>query len=219
MSDFYILCPWICSPVTEAELERLQQALKILSDAEKQLRLSSERSTWFTAALLQLGSGHNLETNDSSNSSKHSAKKFNDSASEMVKDSSFCKNKSHPSLMLQGSNLALIPRASSGHPSPYGSSLSCRMTMNENLICNVLPADSRFLDRSLVDSTQPNDTPGKTVVRCVSADKLAEIWKRCIQRCHSNTLKELLGAHGKLVSITKCGGKPYFILDYHLHSR
>ncbi|XP_008808954.2 protein STICHEL-like [Phoenix dactylifera] len=192
--------------LTEAELERLQQALKILSDAEKQLRLSSERSTWFTAALLQLGSRHNLETNESSSSSKHSAKKFNPSASEMVKDTPFSKNKSHPSCMLQGSDLALIPRATSGRPSPRGSSLSYRMTMNENLICDVLPADSRFLDRSLLDSTQTNDTPGKTVVRCVSADKLAEIWKRCIQRCHSKTLKELLGAHGMLVSITECEG-------------
>ncbi|XP_010930355.1 protein STICHEL [Elaeis guineensis] len=192
--------------LTEAELERLQQALKILSDAEKQLRLSSERSTWFTAALLQLGSGHNLETNESSNSSKHSAKKLNDSASEMVKNPLFIKNKSHPSRMLQGSNLALIPRATSGHPSPHGSSSSHRMTMNENLICDVLPADSRFLDRSLLDSTQTNDTPGKSFVRCVSADKLADIWKRCIQRCHSKTLKELLGAHGQLVSITECEG-------------
>jgi len=36
----------------DAELERLQQALKILSDAEKQIRVSSERPTWFTAALV-----------------------------------------------------------------------------------------------------------------------------------------------------------------------
>ncbi|KAH7661115.1 DNA polymerase III clamp loader complex gamma/delta/delta subunit C-terminal protein [Dioscorea alata] len=48
--------------LTEVELEKVQQALKILSDAEKQLRLSSVRSTWFSAALLQLGSGHAPET-------------------------------------------------------------------------------------------------------------------------------------------------------------
>nr|KAJ0201652.1 hypothetical protein LSAT_V11C600334990 [Lactuca sativa] len=42
--------------VTEAEIERLKHALKILSESEKQLRLSSERSTWFTSTLLQLGS-------------------------------------------------------------------------------------------------------------------------------------------------------------------
>jgi hypothetical protein len=63
----------LSSVVTDAELERLQQALKILSDAEKQLRLSSERSTWFTAALLQLGSGRDSETHSRS-SSKQSAR-------------------------------------------------------------------------------------------------------------------------------------------------
>ncbi|KAK1383628.1 hypothetical protein POM88_021363 [Heracleum sosnowskyi] len=42
--------------VNEAELERLKHALKLLSEAEKHMRVSSERSTWFTATLLQLGS-------------------------------------------------------------------------------------------------------------------------------------------------------------------
>lgn len=34
-------------------MERLRQALKTLSEAEKQLRDSSDRTTWLTAALLQ----------------------------------------------------------------------------------------------------------------------------------------------------------------------
>ncbi|RWW57145.1 hypothetical protein BHE74_00036089 [Ensete ventricosum] len=78
--------------VTEAELERLQLALKILSDAEKQLRHSSERSTWFTAALLQLGSTHNLEPNRLSSSSKRNAIKTTNTVSGMEKNSPFCEN-------------------------------------------------------------------------------------------------------------------------------
>lgn len=35
-------------------MEKLRQALTTLSEAEKQLRVSSERMTWLTAALLQL---------------------------------------------------------------------------------------------------------------------------------------------------------------------
>lgn len=37
-------------------MEGLKHALKLLSEAEKQLRVSNDRSTWFTATLLQLGS-------------------------------------------------------------------------------------------------------------------------------------------------------------------
>ncbi|URE43227.1 DNA polymerase III subunits gamma and tau domain III [Musa troglodytarum] len=76
--------------MTEAELERLRQALKILSDAEKQLRHSSERSTWFTAALLQLSAGHNLESTQSSNNTKRSTRGTDDVVSDMVCDSRIC---------------------------------------------------------------------------------------------------------------------------------
>ncbi|CAN6482903.1 unnamed protein product [Victoria cruziana] len=40
--------------LTKEEMERLRQALKTLSEAEKQLRMSNDRLTWLTAALLQL---------------------------------------------------------------------------------------------------------------------------------------------------------------------
>ncbi|RRT82532.1 hypothetical protein B296_00015263 [Ensete ventricosum] len=79
--------------VTEAELERLQLALKILSDAEKQLRHSSERSTWFTAALLQLGSGNNTEPNRSSSSSRQSARRKSNGVSDMDSLSMMHKNR------------------------------------------------------------------------------------------------------------------------------
>ncbi|KAK4487582.1 hypothetical protein RD792_005769 [Penstemon davidsonii] len=40
--------------VSKEDMEKLRQALKTLSEAEKQLRVSSDRITWLTAALLQL---------------------------------------------------------------------------------------------------------------------------------------------------------------------
>ncbi|CAL9190118.1 unnamed protein product [Musa hybrid cultivar] len=91
--------------LTEAELERLQLALKILSDAEKQLRHSSERSTWFTAALLQLGSAHNLELNrisSSSTSSKRNGIKNSNTVSGMEKNSPFYENsrRSHERILI-----------------------------------------------------------------------------------------------------------------------
>ncbi|CAM6018615.1 unnamed protein product [Sphagnum balticum] len=42
------------------ELRRLRQALKVLSEAEKQLRVSSDRPTWLTAALLQFAPDHSF---------------------------------------------------------------------------------------------------------------------------------------------------------------
>ncbi|KAG8634581.1 protein STICHEL-like 3 isoform X2 [Manihot esculenta] len=41
-------------PLSKEDMERLRQALKTLSEAEKQLRMSNDKLMWLTAALLQL---------------------------------------------------------------------------------------------------------------------------------------------------------------------
>ncbi|WCJ27250.1 AAA-type ATPase family protein [Euphorbia peplus] len=41
-------------PLSKEHMEKLRQALKTLSEAEKQLRMSNDKLTWLTAALLQL---------------------------------------------------------------------------------------------------------------------------------------------------------------------
>ncbi|XP_028791794.1 protein STICHEL-like 2 isoform X1 [Neltuma alba] len=41
---------------SEADLQKLNHALRILSETEKQLRISKNQTTWFTVALLQLSS-------------------------------------------------------------------------------------------------------------------------------------------------------------------
>jgi DNA polymerase III gamma/tau subunit len=43
----------VCFAAQKAEQQRLQQALKVLAESEKQLHVSNDRSTWLTAALLQ----------------------------------------------------------------------------------------------------------------------------------------------------------------------
>lgn len=40
--------------IAEEEMQKLSNALKILSDAEKHLRASKNQTTWLTVALLQL---------------------------------------------------------------------------------------------------------------------------------------------------------------------
>ncbi|XP_013593121.1 PREDICTED: protein STICHEL-like 4 [Brassica oleracea var. oleracea] len=41
-------------PLSKEDMEKLRQALKTLSESEKQLRVSNDKVTWLTAALLQL---------------------------------------------------------------------------------------------------------------------------------------------------------------------
>lgn len=187
--------------ITDAELERLQQALKILSDAEKQIRLSSERSTWFTAALLQLGSGHDSEITHS-RSSKQSAKATSETMLEAVRESSASRSVSHPLFTIRGSRKTLDHRTASGHSSPHDlASLSSRMRPSDNLIYG----ECRSVDRVLLDSAQAsNSTEQKPIIN--GSSDLAQIWRKCIDNCHSKTLQQLLSDHGKLASIKEFEG-------------
>ncbi|KAI3810648.1 hypothetical protein L1987_20270 [Smallanthus sonchifolius] len=134
--------------LTEGEVERLKQALKLLSDSEKQLRVSSERSTWFTATLLQLGS------------------------------------------------------VQSPDPTPSGSSRrqSSRTT-------NSTPQDALQPMRQLISEDGPSISHRDDVILGnTSSNILNEIWSRCIDKCHSKTLRQLLHTYGNLVSISEDKG-------------
>lgn len=52
--SFLLLRGSVMLTVSKENMEKLRQALKTLSEAEKQLRVSSNKMTWLTAALLQL---------------------------------------------------------------------------------------------------------------------------------------------------------------------
>ncbi|CAO2197400.1 unnamed protein product [Urochloa humidicola] len=188
--------------ITDAELERLQQALRILSDAEKQIRLSSERSTWFTAALLQLGSGHNSEITQSRSSSKQSAKATSETMMEAVRESSASRTASHPLFTFRDSKKALDLKTTSGHSSPQGPSLSSRMKPNDKGIYG----ECRSVDRALLDSSQTSIPSEQRPTNSVISDNLTRIWIKCIENCHSKTLRQLLYDHGKLASVKECEG-------------
>ncbi|XP_066306935.1 protein STICHEL-like 4 isoform X2 [Miscanthus floridulus] len=54
--------------LSKEDMEKLRQALKTLSEAEKQLRVSSDKTTWLTAALLQLAPDKQYQLPSSSTS-------------------------------------------------------------------------------------------------------------------------------------------------------
>ncbi|KAJ8771274.1 hypothetical protein K2173_026451 [Erythroxylum novogranatense] len=71
---------------SEADMHRLSLALKILSETEKQLRMSKNQSTWLTVALLQLSSieSSSLDSSDS----KSSLRNVNDRDGNLCRSSS-----------------------------------------------------------------------------------------------------------------------------------
>ena len=184
--------------MNETELERLKNALKLLSEAEKQLRTSSERSTWFTATLLQLGSVPSSDVTQSSSSRRQSCKTTEDDPSSASRDITSFKHKL---------DLQYMPQKSTP-PASYQKSVngSSRLQI-DGFSLNSKPSNSPVIDDGSTVVSSDDLIAGNTMFRCLDSGKLCDIWSCCIERCHSKTLRQLLHDHGKLVSISEVQGK------------
>ncbi|KAJ8572705.1 hypothetical protein K7X08_009216 [Anisodus acutangulus] len=174
--------------LTQTELDRLKHALKLLSEAEKQLRVSSERSTWFTATLLQLGSSTSLDRTHSGSSHRQSSKATEEDPSSTSREA-----------------ISLRHRTDTHHaPRKSGSPSSFAKANRRNSASRELTVSS--MKGEALGGPNNDIKDSKAASRCPSTNVLDDIWIRCIDKCHSNTLKQLLHTCGTLLSISEVEG-------------
>ncbi|XP_054803062.1 protein STICHEL [Prosopis cineraria] len=189
--------------LNESELERLKHALKLLSEAEKQLRTSSERSTWFTATLLQLGSMPSPDITLTSSSRRQSCKTTDGDPSNASREVTAHKHRSDvQSMPWKSTSPASLQKVVKSNPS-HQRELSSK---SDGFSLNSKPSNSPVIDDDAAPVSFDDHTISNVTFRCVDSGKLCDIWARCIGRCHSKTLKQLLHNHGKLVSIREVEG-------------
>lgn len=175
--------------MNETELDRLKHALKLLSEAEKQLRVSSERSTWFTATLLQLGSATSLDRTHSGSSHRLSSKTTEEDPSSTSREA-----------------ISLRQRTDIHHaPCKSGSPSSFAKANRRNSASRELTLSS--MNGEPLGGPHNDTKDSKTASRCPNTNVLDDIWIKCIDKCHSNTLKQLLHTCGTLLSISEVEGK------------
>ncbi|KAK7363909.1 hypothetical protein VNO77_06070 [Canavalia gladiata] len=189
--------------LNESELERLKNALKLLSEAEKQLRTSSERSTWFTATLLQLGSVASPDLTQSGSSRRQSGKTTEDDPSSASRDATSCKPKSDLQYMPRKSTYAASQQKTVNDNSSNQKDISSKI---DGFTLKSKPANSLVIEDGSTVVSSDDLMVGNRMFRCIDSGKLSEIWMHCIGRCHSKTLRQLLHNHGKLVSVCEVEG-------------
>ncbi|TKY53860.1 STICHEL protein [Spatholobus suberectus] len=189
--------------LNESELERLKNALRLLSEAEKQLRTSNERSTWFTATLLQLGSTPSPDLTQSSSSRRQSCKTTEDDPSSVSRDVTSCTHKSDPQYMPRKSAYTASQQKALNDNSNHQKDISSKV---DGFSLKSKPSNSPVIDDGSTVVSSEDLTVGNTMFRCIDSGKLCDIWVHCIERCHSKTLRQLLHNHGKLVSICEVEG-------------
>lgn len=173
--------------MTERELDRMKHALTLLSEAEKHLRVSTERSTWFTATLLQLGSVSSPDRTQSTSSRRQSSKATEEDHMSMPREAIVFKQNSD----------AQFASEKSGSPTSF-------MLAQGRL--NTKPNQSQFIDGENLAVSHGDCTAGKTTLTCMDSKMLTNIWLQCIEKCHSKTLRQLLLSYGKLVSLSEMKG-------------
>ncbi|XP_011629383.2 protein STICHEL-like 4 isoform X1 [Amborella trichopoda] len=173
--------------LSKEEMERLRQALKTLSEAEKQLRVSNDRVTWLTAALLQLAPDQQyvLPSSSGETSFSHSPMRQHQTSE---RDLSGRPDRSHAVVTHNGRGLT-----------PNGGKMHVGMDGGRSGFST---------DITKVSGGQfPGNGSGKGT---------REIWESALEKIQSNTLKQFMVREGKLVSVS-FGAAPTAQLVFSSH--
>ncbi|KAL2651796.1 hypothetical protein R1flu_019924 [Riccia fluitans] len=191
------------------EAVRLRQALRILSEAEKQLRTSSDQPTWLTAALLQFAPDRSYQPSSVETSVLASpVAQLNDTSEKETVGESVqpwtSEEQIHynPDTNRDGGDGRRRSSAISNyieakvHPadSPLVTGVSTSPGDRRSGRPSNARSDEPLLPGSIDDLAQKDYT-------VMSQRKLEDVWQRVIQGSRSNVLKQLLQGHGKLLSL------------------
>lgn len=177
-------------------MEKLRQALKTLSEAEKQLRMSNDRLTWLTAALLQLAPDQQyiLPSSSADTSFTHSPLPLRDRDRPRKSNA---ENTDIPNNVQSGnygdvSHNGLVRGASVDRRRQAANEMVPKLPQN---ISN---------DRNRIAS---EELAGKF------RREIEEIWLEVVEKIQINGIREFLLREGKLISVGFGAGT--FISHYH----
>ncbi|CAL9248908.1 unnamed protein product [Arabidopsis halleri] len=187
--------------LTEADMEGLKHALKLLSEAEKQLRVSNDRSTWFTATLLQLGSMPSPGTTHTGSSRRQSSRATDDDPSSISREVMAYKQRIGGLHFSKSASPASVIKRNGNHS--HEAKAFSRVIDNN---CYKSSSSSQVIESEASIASHENSVASTMMLNQRSSEKLNDIWRKCIERCHSKTLRQLLYTHGKLISISEVEG-------------
>ncbi|GAA0151663.1 DNA-directed DNA polymerase [Lithospermum erythrorhizon] len=179
-----------CQPMPKEDIEKLRHALKTLSEAEKHLRMSNDRLTWITTAVLQLAPEQKSlllksSTDTSFNSSPIRVSNSGDSGTT---------KKSNAEQSKRPSNKKALPAKAIKHSEDETSGAA---SYNANF-------SGINIDRSHLandTSSHQNRASGSQLPRIYDEEK-EKIWSDVLEQIRVNSIKEFLYGEGKLISVS-----------------
>ncbi|KAM1154150.1 hypothetical protein FF1_036539 [Malus domestica] len=188
-------------PLSKEDMEKLRQALKTLSEAEKQLRMSNDKLTWLTAALLQLAPDQQYMLPSSSGGTS-----FHQSPLAL-------NNVSARDAVRRDSEQDEMPNYEKGLPANARNSVSSGkgMSLDRKRHAGMAMA-SQQMATSSAEITRVNGRQ----IHGKSHKGIEEIWLEVLEKIPYNRVKEFLYQEGKLTSVS-FGAAPTAQLMFSSH--
>ncbi|KAI7999916.1 Protein STICHEL-like 3 [Camellia lanceoleosa] len=184
--------------LSKEDMEKLRQALKTLSEAEKQLRMSTDRLTWLTAALLQLAPDQQylLPSSSADTSFNHSPSVQNNSAGRDVPTKS-------------NVDPAEMPNTNGGlsmHVENFQAGSSSDVFRNGKMKGNTTDrrrhaASATVPQQTFTLSADVNRISGWPLPGRVH-NGIDEIWLEVLEKIQISGIKEFMYQEGKLISVS-----------------
>lgn len=193
--------------VPKEDMEKLRQALKTLSEAEKQLRVSNDKLTWLTAALLRLAPDQQYMLPSSADASLNDSPLVRNNYSDRYKPRNFCTEQDE--MHFCDRNLS------------RGNAIGSHGNIGGN---DVVHGNGKMIDNHLGGMGHGEHTScslmlssgaikaGKGYNYGKSNKDNEKIWRAVLENVQYSTLRQFLSQEGRLNSISLGTGK---ILNPH----
>lgn len=183
------------------DMEKLRQALKTLSEAEKQLRMSNDRLTWLTAALLQLAPDQQymLPTSSADTSFNHSPLGL-DSAG--ARDRPRRSNVEHNDMSNNARGLSTMVRIDNLQAGSFGDTFyNAHMKGGTSLDIKGHSGPGMGPQQTFGVSGHQNRVTSKPFPGKVRKE-IEEIWLEVLEKIRIKTIREFMYQEGKLISVS-----------------
>ncbi|XP_050223076.1 protein STICHEL-like 3 [Mercurialis annua] len=194
-------------PLSKDDMEKLRQALKTLSEAEKQLRMSNDKLTWLTAALLQLAPDQQymLRGSSTETSFNHSPLTLhNTNGRETVR-----RGGEHAEIPNHDRGLLTQHRSENYPVGTSGASAGISVDRKRSAGTAVAPQKTSAVSS---DTIRGNNR----LISGKSCNRYEEIWLGMIGKIQFNSIREFLYQEGKLISVS-FGAAPTVQLMFSSH--
>ncbi|CAN6341296.1 unnamed protein product [Urochloa humidicola] len=179
--------------LSKDDMEKLRQALKTLSEAEKQLRVSNDKMTWLTAALLQLAPDQQYILPSSSPSMSLNQGQLTRPDGEMARNSAMDHREVYAGI----------------HGLPRASDLGNQQHRDVNLVAGSSNnmASNYHAGRRPGEHTPDSHVLSAGATRANGGSRYSKtdselIWQAVLDNVQSDSLRKLLAGEGRLISVS-----------------